>query len=262
MSPSLAHPVGASHPVDVGGSVLSVLQGDRVAAMLFGSHARGDAHAASDIDILQLVERWRPSYVHGRISVSVYTVEHLRDLARAGSLFVLHLVTEGRTLDDPSGQLLRVLTHYRAPASYHRVRENLCRASSVLDVDARGFQHNPAGFLRVAFYLLRTALYVRCVELGTPVFAMRRVAQRLGQPRIAELFDRRGCVSFDTFDEVRTFLWREIGASGVNEFRTLEAMSVALHVSCPIASKLALKLLAGHEQMDYDSTFLDWSHHG
>lgn len=57
MSPTLAYPVEASYPVDVGGSVLSVLQGDRVAAMLFGSHARGDAHAASDVDILCELKR-------------------------------------------------------------------------------------------------------------------------------------------------------------------------------------------------------------
>jgi predicted nucleotidyltransferase len=33
--------------------------GDREAVMLYGSCARGDDTASSDIDVLQLVDRWR-----------------------------------------------------------------------------------------------------------------------------------------------------------------------------------------------------------
>jgi hypothetical protein len=208
------------------------------------------------------VARWSPSYAIGRLSVSVYTCEHLLALARAGSLFVLHLAVEGRSLEDPGQRLRHVLETYRAPASYDRARANLRRASSVLAVDRAAFQRNPVGFLRVAFYLLRTALYVRCVELGSPVFAMRQVAQRLGQPEITGIFDRRGGSTFDLFEEARTLMYREVGADGINEFGSLEALSVGLHVECPIASRLALKLLAGSERIEYDSTFFDWSHDG
>jgi hypothetical protein len=132
----------------------------------------------------------------------------------------------------------------------------------VLAVDRIAFQRNPAGFLRVAFYLLRTALYVRCVELGSPIFALRQVAQRLGQPEIAEIFDRRDCNTFSFFEEVRSLMYREVGADGSNEFGSLEALSVGLHVECPIASRLALKLLAGSERIEYDTTCFDWSHDG
>jgi Nucleotidyltransferase domain len=251
-----------SPPSEAADGVLAMLQGSRIAVMLFGSHARGDAHADSDVDILQVVERWRPSYSIGRLSVSVYTGEHLIALARAGSLFVLHLATEGRSLEDPAEHLVGILASYRPPTSYQRVRENLRRASSVLDVAPEVFHRNAAGFVRVALYLLRTALYVRCVELGTPVFAMKRVAQRLAQSRVTEIFDRRGCTTFDYFQQVRSFVYREVDANGVNEFGSLEALCVALHVACPIASKLALKLLSGSERIEYDSTFLDWSHDG
>lgn len=253
---------GTAGPHRSADALLSLLRGDRIAVMLFGSHARGDAHAASDIDILQLVARWRPSYSVEPLSVSVYTCEHLLALARTGSLFVLHLAVEGRSLEDPGHHLRRALEAYRAPASYERTYANLRRASSVLAVDPATFQHNPAGFLRVAFYLLRTALYVRCVELGSPVFGMRQVAQRLGRPEIAEIFDRRDRNTFDLFEKVRSLMYRQVGAAGINEFGSLEALSVALHIECPIASRLALKLLAGTERIAYDSTFLDWSHDG
>ncbi|HEY0482598.1 MAG TPA: nucleotidyltransferase domain-containing protein [Kofleriaceae bacterium] len=260
MLPEIAPLAGTSTSPGAADGVLAVLRGDRLAVMLFGSHARGDAHADSDIDILQLVERWRPSYAIGRLSISVYTYDHLLALSRAGSLFVLHLAAEGRSLEDHSQRLRRVLEAYRAPASYTRARTNLRRASSVLAVDRVGFQRNPTGFLRVAFYLLRTALYVRCVELGPPVFAMRQVALRLRRPEITEIFERRGRTTFDAFEEVRSLVYREVGADGINEFGSLEALSVGLHVACPIASRLALRLLAGSERVEYDSTLFDWSH--
>lgn len=260
-------PVTAPHTGTVGphGSaeaLLPLLRGDRIAVMLFGSHARGDARADSDIDILQLAARWSPSYAIGRLSVSVYTCEHLSALARRGSLFVLHLAVEGKPLEDPGHSLRRALEEYRTPASYERTLSNLRRASSVLAVDRATFQRNPAGFVRVAFYLLRTVLYVRCVELGSPVFAMRQVAQRLRQSEIAEIFDRRDGNTFDLFEEVRSLMYRQVGATGINEFGSLEALSVGLHVECPIASRLALKLLVGAEHIAYDSTFLDWSYDG
>jgi hypothetical protein len=262
MLPVMAPHAGTAAPIDLANGVLPLLRGDRIAVMLFGSHARGDAHAASDVDILQLVARWSPSYAIGPLSVSVYTREHLLALAGAGSLFVLHLAVEGRPLEDPGQHLHRTLEAYRAPASYERTRSNLRRASSVLAVDRATFQRNPTGFLRVAFYLLRTALYGRCVELGSPAFAMRQVAQRLGQPEIVEIFDRRDCTTFDFFEHVRSLMYRQVGADGINEFGSLEALSVRLDVECPIASRLALKLLAGSERIAYDSTFFDWSHDG
>lgn len=244
----------------LGPEILGRLEGDHVAVMLYGSCARGDQGDGSDVDVLQLVERWRPSYARGRVSVSVYTCEHLSDLAQAGSLFVLHLVKEGRTIEDRASRLTRILDNYRPPETYDRVLRNLRRAAAVLDVDDVLFGRNPAGFVRVALYLLRTALYVRCAEMGRPVFAMARVAEQLRDPRITSLFAARERATPEYFDQVRSRLLHELGVPGRNEFRTLEALAVALYEECPIASCLALKLLAGHSRIEYDSTFLDWSH--
>ena len=192
-----AHALGSGE--DLGSEVLSKLEGEHVAVMLFGSCARGDQNAASDVDVLQLVERWRLPYEAGRCSVSVYTCARLFELARAGSLFVLHLVTEGRTIHDPTGTLSRNLAAYRAPADYIGARDKLRRAASVLDVDRASFERNPDGFLRIGLHIYRTALYVRCIERGTPVFSMPRVARLLGEPRIGDFFTRREPRGFPFF---------------------------------------------------------------
>jgi hypothetical protein len=181
-------------------------------------------------------------------------------LARAGSLFVLHLVSEGKTIEDPDRRLSQILASYRHPVTYDRVHRNLRRAASVLDVDVSAFLRNPKGFVRVALYLLRTMLYVRCATMGMPMFSMGRVAQRMRQSWIAEVFGRRGCTTFDFFVQIRSRLLQELDIDGHNEFETLEALAAALYEQCPIAACLALKLLAGSDIIDYDSTFLDWSH--
>jgi len=66
---------------------LATLEGRSLAVMLFGSHARGDAGPASDIDLLQVVPHSPHSYETGGVSVVAYTVNQLRDMAAAGSLF-------------------------------------------------------------------------------------------------------------------------------------------------------------------------------
>jgi hypothetical protein len=243
---------------DLHSEVRSKVEGEHVAVMLFGSWARGDQNAASDVDVLQLVDRWRPSYERGRFSISVYTCARLFELARAGSLFVLHLVTEGYTIDDPTNTLSQILTAYRHPTNYHGARDKLRRAASVLDVDRISFERNPAGFVQVALHIYRTALYVRCVEQGTRAFSMPRVASLLGEPRLQDFFSRRESRSFSFFLELRTALRHELGIDGTNEFGSLEALAVAVYDTCPIASYFALKLLRGGERIAYDSTFLDW----
>lgn len=257
MLPATLDPVSGPG-VDPGRGVLASLVGEHVAVMLFGSCARGDQHAASDVDVLQLVEKWRPSYDAGPLSVSVYTCARLLDLARAGSLFVLHLATEGRVIADPASTLTQILAAYRAPADYARARDRLRQAVTVLDVDRAAFERNPDGFARVALHILRTALYVRCAEQGRPTFSMAAVARLLGEPRIEALFVPRRARSYAFFSELRSASRRELETDGVNGLGSLEALAVALYEDCPIASHLALKLLRGDTRIDYDRTSLDW----
>src|SRR5687767_1083361 len=103
---------------DVFGAIREHLRGETIAAMLFGSVARGDANCNSDTDILQVCRRYRPSYKAGRFSFSVYTPESIAKIARKGSLFALHLRMEGVLLFDPENVLSSVLGEYRPPRSY------------------------------------------------------------------------------------------------------------------------------------------------
>src|SRR6476660_6857488 len=86
------------------------------AATLYGSTARGDAEAHSDIDLLVVCEgsTKRETYVEvetklrgelNRLSVSIYTPRELCFLAKVQSLFLLHLSRECVVLFDRTGLL-------------------------------------------------------------------------------------------------------------------------------------------------------------
>lgn len=238
--------------------ILDQIEGPRDPVILYGSHARRDQHARSDIDVLQIVGHRRCSYRRGRLSVTTATEESLRSLARAGSIFVLHLRTEGVVLRDDASAFERVVLAYRAPDSYGPLRESLRLAAGLLDVDEAGFVKNPRGFTQLAVYLLRTALYLRCAEEGRPLFSMARVAERFADRRILDIFRDRLDHACDVifFQRVRSLLEEQLGARAVNHFGSIEALAVQAYDKSPLASALAVRLLSG-ASLEYEELLPD-----
>jgi len=98
-------------------------------AVLYGSVARGDAESYSDIDLLvvcdeekkltvydELYRRLSPHFK--KLSLCIYGPKELRFLAKAGSLFLLHLQKEAIPLLDHSGLLSEVLDGFEIKSSY------------------------------------------------------------------------------------------------------------------------------------------------
>src|SRR5215217_6665491 len=97
----------------------------RLATMLYGSQARLSAGNGSDIDLVELVNSEPHSYESFGVSVTQYVPAHLKAMASAGSLFVLHLKLEGLSITDPHGVLKRALGAYRQPSNYDSLRSEL-----------------------------------------------------------------------------------------------------------------------------------------
>jgi predicted nucleotidyltransferase len=227
------------------------------AVMLFGSVARGDASEGSDVDVLAVAPRPRTAKAMGRVSLTIYTEEHLRALARKGSLFICHLRAEGRVLRDRDGVFQRVFDDWHSP-DIQRSREGMKAARAVLDVCV-GERPEVQSRLRVALYLLRSVLYLRCFELGEPLFAMQNVGARLGDDRIVELYSRRADISADAKLAVTLQLLDEYLPDGRrNSFGSLEALAVNWNTQFPMAADLAVRILTKDGRIDYAHSPIDW----
>lgn len=150
---------------------------------LYGSVARGDAEASSDVDILLLGEGEVPKdvsrhYSGRRLSLSRYSWEELRQMAAYGSLFLHHLKTEGRPLSESPRAARDLRDILVGLPNYRRVGRDVCAFRQSLN-DIAAELPEPT-FLRF--------------ELATLAALIRRIgilgSYLLGRPR----FDRVGPV--------------------------------------------------------------------
>lgn len=170
---------------DLAKHVLAVVGDVKNGVVLYGSRARGTSREDSDIDVLQLVEQNPRSYSVGSLNVTVYTATHLAAMATRGSLFVRHLIDEGVVLSDPRGLVAGALAEYVAPTSYMRLKIELrLILEAISKPDA--VQYRPL-LDNLARFTVRSALYVRAAELGTPLFDVGAAAEAVGDPRTANL---------------------------------------------------------------------------
>lgn len=172
---------------------LEALKTTAPATMLYGSYARGDQVPDSDIDVLQIGYIPKPPQKIGSIVISFYTTRQLSKLAKQGSLFVLHLRKEGLILHDPQRILRSALDCYVAPVGYEDLRNIIAVSSAVLHLETNSLNTQQlSGVIGLGLYLLRTLIYIRCVESGSPAFSLRAARDILGDhPALALLTKRR-----------------------------------------------------------------------
>lgn len=182
---------------------------------LFGSRARGDTDARSDMDILVVGEGGRPPldlpFPADTLSVVTYSWPEIEHMAGYGSLFLLHVALEGQPMIAPRTSRLRALLDQLPP--YARADHELACFVRVLDDVERSLQqdHAPAFEMSVVATALRHACILGCYALGRPTFGRESAfgvfltavgrstlvdtARRLYDFRLYE--DRRGSLPFD-----------------------------------------------------------------
>lgn len=227
-----------------------------LAVALFGSHARGEATESSDVDVLVLVSERAKTYSRGAVTVSPYTFPQLVGMARKGSLFVRHLMSEGHVLRDPGALLLRVYEQFVAPENYRHYLWELREVGALLAVDCEKYLELWPRMNSLAAYLVRSHVYAQLADRGDLTFSVREAELRIGLVGVSEAVQlaRSVAPNYDGFLAARAVFAQLAGYEPVNPFGSTEALVVNLANISPLAVVLGVRLLnATGELLPYDT---------
>lgn len=221
--------------------------------LLYGSCARRDNTATSDIDIMIIGhERGLKAAPEPRVSLHTYSMDDLSVLAAEGDLFVLHLIKEAIAIRDPRSILTRLRARFHRPASFiERSRQRLAHASHLLNVTAELYNSDTSGFSAIARYIYRTLIYAMRADQGNPNFSLRALASECSDARRLCTADDRGWRFVDFTDirkrvtDILTVSYTSSPASTFDDLRSRTA-------SDPVYRGLLRRLLILHEREVYD----------
>lgn len=241
-------------PADLVSFLSSMTSREGWALLLYGSFARGTASDASDIDVIQLVKRSPRSYSVGRINVNQYLPSHLRDMFTGGSLFALHLVTEGRILRDPSGELGRILESYVSPPDYRQLRESIARVATVLDPKSNDLHRYYVSLVRLGLYLIRTTMYLDSVASDIHTFDIDVLSLNYSDTRLIPLLTlrRKADAELSAADVGKIYgvLGQLLPTLGRNATGSVEARVIQL-ADDPFFGRMLARMLVGETTVSY-----------
>lgn len=218
--------------------------------VLFGSYARGDHESSSDVDLLVVADRPGGSRKVGVANVATYTPAQLA--SARGSLFGMHLARDGRVLHDTDDLVVGLLSSMGEPDPAE-LFERIRHLAAVLDGDP---SDHVGGRIRVARYLLRTAVYVCALADGEPCFSVRELAERADQPELVRILasdvEAAPVPTPEVLDDLLIRLTEVVGPGTSNPYGGLRNLIVAEWFDDPARASLGvLVLVDAQDELDY-----------
>lgn len=241
----LRHAVTDSQTSDA----ISIMPDSTTGVILYGSRARDDFLPESDVDLLAIVEEPRGSIRAGLVNISCYTTDQLTEIS--GTLFGMHLCRDGIVVSDSTGSLESILNGFLSPDG----RDLLGRVryfAQLLSVNHSDLQRYLGGLIRLARYLLRTAIYAEAIRINRPCFSIRELSALFEDPRLTNLLSsgplEPADLSVDLFNELADRLQDLVGEVPSSRYESLAQLAVVEWDSDRDIATLAI--LAMSEQGD------------
>lgn len=149
--------------------------------LVYGSHARGDFHKDSDIDLLSLTENESTKVIQGNINLSLYNVSKINNMAKEGALFVYHLVSEGIILNDENNVLQENI--FNAFSLKENYSEEIFFSYSLLkEIENRYEELKTFTYANSKIiWCLRTVIAAIGAQKSIPIFSIENTSKNFGK---------------------------------------------------------------------------------
>lgn len=232
---------------------------DYISIYLFGSYARGDFNKDSDIDILILSNKYKRRFDIGKYSYSPYTKETLKKMANDGSLFILHIIEEGKKLEGVD--IVNFLSeNFRKKESYESYRKDLRDCLPLLDINEKLFKNNKSKFARFQKYMIRSFIYSLSVDQGFNEFNINTVLEYLKLERFQRYFKAKWIleINYNKFNELNREITKLFECDIFNKDLSIEALIINNYEANNLIYKLGTGILKqDFEEIGYENIFID-----
>jgi len=195
--------------------------------LLYGSRARGDHDASSDVDVTAITAGERAEQVTiARVTTMAYPLDDALRAARSGSLFAFHLVSEGKVLFESPRVFGRIQRAFRFRDDYTPVIE-MCSEAGWFLLHHREKATDARRFNQAVAWCTREMLIARAATERSPVFSADGLAGLVGCSAVASVIRGKRSAVIDpvVLRDFRAIL----GEFGAPEPKTQPMLSSAAH---------------------------------
>ncbi len=153
--------------------------------VLFGSCARGDNNENSDVDLLALTldkETTRKSFEN--FIINIYSKCQLEQMTKEGSLFVWHLVKEGKIMFDSNNEYRNIIKSFKLKNDYSEERKIASDIGWLLL--SKDIKNNRIT-VNILLYSIRTIVLTYLALKNIPAFSQEDMIVAFNDPLLKKL---------------------------------------------------------------------------
>lgn len=226
--------------------------------IIFGSYARNDYNEQSDVDMLLIYPEYHPSIQIDKLSISIYSKEKLIEFAKSGSLFVLHLIKEGKVLEGQNF-IETLASHFKMP-DFKLLKDELIESCKLLQICQEEFNNYKSNIIGVQKFILRSILYMKGIQKGVKTFNILKVLEFLELKEICYIFNRKFQynMNYDQFLKINTIIENLLNLKFSENISSIESIILNNHPKKNLLHTLGMSIVKKDSiGIDYPNLIFD-----